>query len=101
MSTECERVFSSTKKLLYPMRSWDTIEATECLRRSPVVPKDFGAGKVFSSTIPSYLLHRQHLVQPRRSLDAKAPNPGFNPLNFRQSVAREGTLLSRGLASKL
>jgi hAT family C-terminal dimerisation region len=35
MSTECERVFSSTKKLLTPMRSLlkaDIIEATECLK---------------------------------------------------------------------
>jgi hAT family C-terminal dimerisation region len=35
MSTECERVFSSTKKLLTPMRSClkeDIIEATECLK---------------------------------------------------------------------
>jgi len=35
MSTECERVFSSTKKLINPMRSLlktDIIEATECLK---------------------------------------------------------------------
>jgi hypothetical protein len=35
MSTECERVFSSTKKLLAPMRNGfkeDIIEATECLK---------------------------------------------------------------------
>jgi hAT family C-terminal dimerisation region len=35
MSTECERVFSSTKKLLSPQRcriKEDLIEATECLK---------------------------------------------------------------------
>jgi hypothetical protein len=35
MSTEYERVFSSTKKLITPMRSLpkeDIIEATECLK---------------------------------------------------------------------
>ena len=35
MPTECERVFSSTKKFITPMRSLlkeDIIEATECLK---------------------------------------------------------------------
>jgi hypothetical protein len=35
MSAECERVFSSTKKLIIPERNWlaeEIIEASECLK---------------------------------------------------------------------
>jgi hypothetical protein len=41
------------------------------------------------------------LVQPRRSLDGNVPYPGAWPLNFRRSVAGEGTLPPGELASKL
>jgi hypothetical protein len=50
-----------------------------------------------------YLIPRtgQHLVQPRRSLDGKAPYPWAEPLSFRQSVTREDPLQSGRLAPKL